>query len=97
MIHILLQFKLFQLFPRNSAGTVQIGPHSAPNTGKGKNTSSNMDDRKLRLRENGGNESTNSLEQISPWLVSTDALISSKKEIERSKIPQLKTVITTEL
>jgi hypothetical protein len=36
------------------------------------------------------------LERISPWLVSSDA-ISTKKEKEKSKIPQLKTVITTEL
>ena len=36
------------------------------------------------------------LEHISPWLVSSDA-ISTKKEKEKSKIPQLKTVITTEL
>lgn len=40
-----------------------------------------------------------SLEQISPWLVGSDAgaIISGKKEKEKSKIPQLKTVITTEL
>ena len=36
------------------------------------------------------------LERISPWLVSSDA-ITTKKEKEKSKIPQLKTVITTEL
>lgn len=39
---------------------------------------------------------TTDLERISPWLVSSDA-ISTKKEKEKSKIPQLKTVITTEL
>lgn len=39
---------------------------------------------------------SNDLEQISPWLVSTEA-ITTKKEKEKSKIPQLKTVITTEL
>ncbi len=40
-----------------------------------------------------------SLEQISPWLVGSDAgtIISGKTEKEKSKIPQLKTVITTEL
>ncbi len=37
-----------------------------------------------------------SLEDISPWLVSSEA-IASKKEKEKSKIPQLRTVITTEL
>ena len=44
-------------------------------------------------------DSNTSLEQISPWLVSSDAgaIISGKKEKEKSKIPQLKTVITTEL
>jgi len=36
------------------------------------------------------------LEKISPWLVSSDA-IHTKKEKEKTKIPQLKTVITTEL
>lgn len=36
------------------------------------------------------------LERISPWLVSSEA-ITTKKEKEKSKIPQLKTVITTEL
>ena len=40
--------------------------------------------------------SNTSLEQISPWLVS-DSIVVSKKEKEKSKIPQLKTVITTEL
>ncbi|TRY79132.1 hypothetical protein TCAL_09043 [Tigriopus californicus] len=44
---------------------------------------------------NGFTTSTTSLEQISPWLVN-DA-ITSKKEKEKSKIPQLRTVITTEL
>ena len=85
---------------RNSAGTVVTGPHSAPNTRLGKGMSSNVDDHKsskLRATENGRSENSNSLEQLSPWLVSNDALISSKKEKERSKIPQLKTVITTEL
>ena len=44
-------------------------------------------------------DSNSSLEQISPWLVGSDAgaIISGKKEKEKSKIPQLKTVITTEL
>ena len=46
------------------------------------------DDPKPRQKENKGNENSDSL---------IDALISSKKEKERSKIPQLKTVITTEL
>lgn len=47
---------------------------------------------------NGGLAATSdtSLEQISPWLVTSES-ITSKKEKEKSKIPQLKTVITTEL
>eukprot|EP00095_Tigriopus_kingsejongensis_P010206 snap_masked-scaffold704_size109063-processed-gene-0.4 protein:Tk10206 transcript:snap_masked-scaffold704_size109063-processed-gene-0.4-mRNA-1 annotation:"band -like protein 5" len=48
-----------------------------------------------RNKTNGFTSSTTSLEHISPWLV-TDA-IASKKEKEMSKIPQLRTVITTEL
>ena len=42
------------------------------------------------------NAKKSDLERISPWLVSSDA-ITTKKEKEKSKIPQLKTVITTEL
>ena len=87
--------KKLVLNSRNSAGTVVTGPHSAPNRTNGK--SSNLGDQNTKLRTKGGSDSTNSLEQISPWLLSSDALISSKKEMERSKIPQLKTVITTEL
>ena len=89
-------YDIFYIF-RNSAGTVGTGPHSAPNIGVGKGKSSNMADHQSKLRTNGGSGSSSSLEQMSPWLVSSDALISSKKEKERSKIPQLKTVITTEL
>ena len=50
-------------------------------------------------KKSAAGDSNTSLEQISPWLVSSDAgaIISGKKEKEKSKIPQLKTVITTEL
>ena len=84
---------------RNSSGMVGTGPHSAPNVTPGKGKMSNLDDQTSKIRSNGNgrNENSNSLEQISQWTISNDALISSKKEKERSKIPQLKTVITTEL
>ena len=75
------------IFSRNSAGSVGTGPHSAPNMGSRKNGTIS-DEPKPRQKENKGNENSDSL---------IDALISSKKEKERSKIPQLKTVITTEL
>ena len=81
---------------RNSAGnTVGIGPHSAPGAGSGKRRPAAAGEQQSKANSNGKSASINSLEQISPWLVSSD--ISSKKEKERSKIPQLKTVITTEL
>ena len=73
------------------------GPHSAPNVSSGKGKSSSISDQQSKLGNKGKNGSSNSLEQMSTWSVSRDALISSKKEKERTKIPQLKTVITTEL
>jgi hypothetical protein len=84
---------------RNSSGTVGFGPHSAPNVTHGKGKPSYLDEQTSKIRSNGNgrNENSNSLEQISPWTVSNDVLILSKKEKERSKIPLLKTVITTEL
>jgi len=50
-------------------------------------------------KKKSSSDSNSSLEQISPWLVGSDAgaIISGKKEKEKSKVPQLKTVITTEL
>ena len=50
-------------------------------------------------KKKSSSDSNTSLEQISPWLVGSDAgaIISGKKEKEKSKVPQLKTVITTEL
>ena len=79
---------MIRLFSRNSAGTVSTGPHSAPNVGSRKGNGSISDESRSRSKENKANENSDSL---------IDALISSKKEKERSKIPQLKTVITTEL
>ena len=81
---------------RNSAGnTVGIGPHSAPSGGSSKRKPPALGEQQSKVNSNRRSGSINSLEQISPWLVSSD--ISSKKDKERSKIPQLKTVITTEL
>jgi hypothetical protein len=52
-----------------------------------------------KKKEDVASDSNSSLEQISPWLVGNDAgsIISGKKEKEKSKIPQMRTVITTEL
>ena len=72
-----------------------MGPHSAPSAASGKRKPAVTSEQKSKANGNGKSGSINSLEQISPWLVTSD--ISSKKERERSKIPQLKTVITTEL
>ena len=46
-------------------------------------------------KESKSSSGKKALDSISPWLVSDT--IASKKEKEKSKIPQLKTVITTEL
>ena len=52
-----------------------------------------------KKKKSSSSDINSSLEQISPWLVGSDAgaIISGKKEKEKSKVPQLKTVITTEL
>ena len=65
-------------------------------TSNGNSNTSNGNNSNIVTNQNRINTKKTDLERISPWLVSSDA-ITTKKEKEKSKIPQLKTVITTEL
>lgn len=80
----------------NATNNISNGTNYNLNNNNDKSNNNAKSNNNTKISPNITTNKTTNIEDISPWLVQDNAII-NKKSTEKSKIPLLKTVITTEL